>query len=117
MLEQKTLGELAAIVRSKNAGPYRLTFDILFDDEQIFRNVVDSGAVSRESVANAFGIDDQAISSMHTLPHGLAIKFTLYRPRPQCSPGESDVYGCQHHAPLLDLPVPVGGNYANTDEQ
>ena len=32
----RTLAELAAIIRSKNAGPFRLTFDILFDEEPAF---------------------------------------------------------------------------------
>jgi hypothetical protein len=36
-----------------------------------------------------------------------AIKITLRRPRGQCSFGESDVYGCQQHVPLLGLAVPV----------
>ncbi|MGQ0751527.1 MAG: DUF4387 family protein, partial [Betaproteobacteria bacterium] len=27
-----TLAELARLIRSKNAGPFELTFDIMFDD-------------------------------------------------------------------------------------
>ena len=36
ILKTRTLAELAAIIRSKNAGPFRLTFDILFDEEPAF---------------------------------------------------------------------------------
>ena len=36
-----------------------------------------------------------------------AIKITLRRPRTQGAFGESDVYGCQQHVPLLGLMVPV----------
>jgi hypothetical protein len=36
-----------------------------------------------------------------------AIKITLRRPRTQGSFGESDIYGCQQHVPLLGIAVPV----------
>jgi hypothetical protein len=111
MIEQRRLGDLAAIIRSKNAGPYRLTFDILFDDEETFLAVVESKTITRESVAALYNIAPERISSIHTLPHGLAIKVTLFRPQAQCSAGERDVYGCQQHAPLMDVLVPIGGNY------
>ena len=41
-----TLGELARLIRSKNAGPFELTFDIMFDDEETFERVKKSGALS-----------------------------------------------------------------------
>ena len=37
-----TLGELAKLIRSKNAGPFNLTFDVMFDEEDTYRHVVDS---------------------------------------------------------------------------
>ena len=111
MIKHVPLRDLASIIRSKNAGPYRLTFDILFNERDAFQTVVDSQAISAQSVAALFGVDIDKISSMHVLPQGLAIKVTMYRPRAQCSVGERDVYGCQQHAPLMDLPIPVGGNY------
>ena len=107
----KTLAELASIIRSKNAGPFRLTFDILFDDEESFLAVVASDAINPAGVANLFGVEPDQVSSMHVLPEGLAIKFTLLRPTAQCANGESDVYGCQQHVPLMTLPIPLGGNY------
>ena len=64
------------------------------------------------NVAVLFGVDRAQVSSIHVLPEGLAIKLTLLRPRPQCSAGETDVYGCQQHVPLMTLPVPLEGNYS-----
>ena len=107
----KRLSELASIIRSKNAGPYRLTFDILFDDAETFRQVCNSGAITRESVAQLYGVAVSQISSLFEFPMGNAIKVTMIRPIPHCAPGESDVYGCQQHAPLMDILVPVGGNF------
>lgn len=112
MSETRTLADLAAIIRSKNAGPYRLTFDILFDEEPAFLAVVAADLINPDRVASLFGVDRSEVSSIHVLPEGLAIKLTLRRPRAQCAPGETDVYGCQQHVPLMTLPIPLEGNYA-----
>lgn len=101
------LSDLAAIVRSKNAGPYRITFDILFSDRTRYRLVRDSGAITRETVAAAYGVAPAEITSFFNVDMAGAMKITMRRPRAQSSFGESDVYGCQQHVPLLDLPVPV----------
>ena len=42
------LGKLARLIRSKNAGPFELTFDIMFEDPESFERVRASGALSRE---------------------------------------------------------------------
>ena len=106
MAEQtKALRDLAHIIRSKNAGPFRLTFDVLFRERETCQAVWDSGAVTRASIAKAFAISENRISSLFHVPMGNAIKITMLRPWPQNSIGESDTYGCQQHAPLLDLPV------------
>lgn len=102
---EKRLSDYASIIRSKNAGPYRLTFDILFRDDASFAAVCESQAVTRESVAHAYGVPVERISSLFVVPMGRAIKVTLLRPMGQGDFGDSDMYGCQQHAPLLDLPV------------
>ena len=101
------LSELADIIRSKNAGPFRITFDILFSDPDRYRHVRDSGAVSKGTVAAAYGISPSEITSFFQVDMANAIKVTLRRPRGQGSFGESDIYGCQQHVPLLRLTVPV----------
>lgn len=101
------LSDLADIIRSKNAGPFRITFDILFSDPARYRMVRDSGAVTRESVAKAYGISSSDITSFFEVDMASAIKVTLRRPRTQGGFGESDMYGCQQHVPLLGIAVPV----------
>jgi len=100
------LSDLAAIIRSKNAGPFRITFDILFSDPARYRMVRDSGAVTKEAVAAAYGISPDEITSFFQVDMANAIKITLRRPRGQGSFGESDIYGCQQHVPLLGLAIP-----------
>lgn len=100
------LRELAAVIRSKNAKPYRLTLDVIFDDVSIFRYVRDSGALNAASVARVYGISTDSIVSSFVFEPGLAFKFTLKRPHVQGALGETDMYGAQQHAPLLDIEVP-----------
>lgn len=99
------LSELADIIRSKNAGPYRITLDILFADLAIYRAVKKSGAITRQSVAAAYGIDETAISSIFEVDMAQAFKITLLRPIAQGADGEGDMYGCQQHVPMLCLPI------------
>ncbi len=108
---RRRLRDMASIIRSKNAGPFRITFDILFDDAESFDTVCASKAITRESVATLFGVPATMISSLYEFPKAYAIKVTMVRSLPQCAIGETDVYGAQQHAPLLDIEIPVGGNY------
>jgi len=107
---RRTLRDFAAIIRSKNAGPYRLTFDVLFRDDASFEAVRASGAITRETVARAYGVDPARVSSLFVVPEGRAIKVTLLRPAGQGESGDPDMYGCQQHVPLMDLPVPAQGD-------
>jgi hypothetical protein len=100
------LRHLARVIRSKNAKPYRLTLDVIFDSREIFEYVRDSGALNDQAVAAAYGLPVTAVSSSFVFEPGLAFKFTFIRQLTQGAFGESDQYGAQQHAPLLDLPIP-----------
>ena len=102
------LADIAKVVRSKNAKPFRLTLDILFDTRDVFEYVLNSGALNADTVAAAYGLSPAAITSSYVFPEGLAFKFTLKRPIVQGGLGESDVYGAQQHAPMLDIEIPWG---------
>lgn len=103
----RPLKDLADIVRSKNAGPYRITFDILFRDKSRYEAVRATGAINPDAVALAYGIAVSQISSFFEIDMANAIKITIKRPRAQGSAGDGDMYGCQHHVPLMDLAVPL----------
>lgn len=102
-----TLGELADIFRSKNAGPFLITIDLMFSRRDVFELVVRSGAVTADSVAERYKLQSNLVSVV-AFPEAKAIKITLPRlwgSRGAGSPGDRDVYGAQQHAPLLDLPI------------
>jgi hypothetical protein len=103
----RPLKDIADIVRSKNAGPYRITFDILFKDKERYEAVRATGAINPAAVALAYGIEISQISSFFEIDMANAIKITIKRPRAQGSAGDGDMYGCQHHVPLMEMTVPL----------
>ena len=101
-----TLSELASTIRSKNAGVNQITFDIIFPDKESYQRVVKSKVLTKDSIAKLFGIPLTRISDFVTFDPANAIKFTLYRTRPNGSPGDWDILGCQQYGPLLEVDIP-----------
>lgn len=101
------LAQLAQTIRSKNAGPDCITFDIIFNDDAVYEQVKASGLLTPERIAAMYGIDPERIVRFVAFDPARAYKFTIRRNRPSGSPGESDVMGSQMYAPLLDIEVPV----------
>lgn len=100
------LHEIAKTIRSKNAGNYFLTMDVIFSDRQRYEHVKRSGALTRERVAELYRIPLDEVAEFVWYDPGLAVKATIRRPLPSGNPGETDVYGCQQFIPLLDVEVP-----------
>ena len=96
------LTELAGIIRSKNAGPATLTFDIFFNDEAGFTRATAAPALSIESIAQLYDCDPAKVTR-HALPTILALKISLPRAIVAGTPGDGDAYGAQQHGPLLGL--------------
>lgn len=99
--------DLAKTIRSKNAGTDRITFDIIFREQENYELVKNSKVISKEFIADLYGIDINRITDLVEFDPGYAIKFTIQRTQPSGSPGESDVFGCQQYPPLLDIEIPV----------
>lgn len=99
------LAELAQLIRSKNAGPFELTFDIMFDNAATYERVKRSGAVSREVVAKIYGLPAADVKFFFCDP-ALAIKASIPRPSIQGDLTDSDGHGGQQYAPLMDINIP-----------
>jgi hypothetical protein len=100
----RTLGEVAKLVRSKNAGPFWLTLDVMFDDVRTYAAVRDGRVVTAEIVARIYRLPvEQVLVFAHDA--ALAVKVSIPRPQSSGSRHDTDVFGGQQYAPLLDLPV------------
>ncbi|MFP4016712.1 MAG: DUF4387 domain-containing protein [Halanaerobiales bacterium] len=97
--------ELAKVIRSKNAGPFELTLDIIFKDKNSYELVKDKGCINKELISRLYKISQEDIVSIIYFDPARAVKITLIRPIPAGSPGERDVYGAQQHAPLLNIEI------------
>ena len=94
------LKDVAAVVRSKNAGPYELTLDVLLRSEEMFRKMRDAEVINKKTIAELYSLREEDVLSIIYFPNALAIKATIVRPLPSGALGERDVYGAQQHAPL-----------------
>jgi hypothetical protein len=100
-----TLGELASLIRSKNAGPFELTFDIMFDDVARFERVRQSGALSAERIATIYRLPVADVR-FFVVPPALAFKASIPRPIFQGDLLDSDSHGGQQYAPLMEIEIP-----------
>jgi hypothetical protein len=99
------LSDLAAVLRSKNAGPFLITIDVLFDRDSHYQRVMASNAMTPVALAPRLRL---SASDVDVIPYPLAraIKVTIPRLHSAGSPLDTDVYGAQQHAPLLDIDIP-----------
>ena len=96
------LGTLARLIRSKNTGPFWITFDLMFETDSDFLRSVEAGMPSKSWIAETYQVPEAQIL-LFQLPLANAIKFSFPRPRIQGNLGETDMYSGQQYAPLLDL--------------
>lgn len=96
----------ASVIRSKNAGPYELTLDILFKDASVYFHLKERNFFNRELFAALYGVPVEDILKVAYFDPAYAVKCTMARPIVSGSRGDSDVYGAQQHAPLLRLEIP-----------
>lgn len=98
--------QLANVIRSKNSGPFEITFDIIFDKPDVYERVKKANVLSNEIIKKHYNLNDSDIIANMYFDPALAWKCTIKRPWEQGTVGESDTLGTAQHAPLLDILVP-----------
>lgn len=101
----KTLGELAKIIRSKNAGPFVITFDIMFATEKDYNLVVESNILTVDRFSKLFNIPPEDIQFYH-VKNAYAIKISMPRPYFQGDLEDGDNYAGQQYPPLIGIEIP-----------
>ena len=97
--------DIAQVCKSKNAGPFELTIDVVFGDDATFRRVEATGVLGPALFARLYGVREEEVL-FTPYPAGRAFKATLPRLVPAGDIGDTDVYGAQQHAPLLEVEIP-----------
>ena len=99
----KTLVDVAKVVRSKNCSPFELTLDIIFKTKEVYDAVKKGNLIDKSTIARLYHTSPEVIRDVIYFDPSHAVKITMKRTIPSGSPGDTDVYGAQQHAPLLDL--------------
>lgn len=100
------LDDLARVLRSKNAGPFYTTVDILFDDEPTYRKVLDSGQLTVPKVARAYNLREDEVYGVYHEDQALAIKVTIRKRITADAHNQTDVMGAHQHLPIANLEIP-----------
>jgi hypothetical protein len=106
-MELTTLGALAPILRSKNAGICWITFDVMFEDIAAYNHVKESNVVTQERVAELYGRDPGDVFGPIFVDGALGFKVSILREVLCGDPDDTDVYGGQQHVPLMELAIPA----------
>ena len=89
---RETVGDLTRLVRSKNAGPFRLTIDCFCDagaDWERLRDGLATAAVAERLGVGADGVSRFELEALRVL------KFSLPRPLVQGAAADRDLHGAQ----------------------
>ena len=97
------LKDISNVIRSKNAGPFELTLDVMLKDQQMFEALRAANVINKAVIAQLYQIPEADVISIVYFPNAKAIKATIVRPLPSGGLGERDVYGAQQHAPLVNF--------------
>src|SRR5689334_12158169 len=98
------LWEVTKLIRSKNAGPFELTFDVIFKDDAVYRRVRDARLINARWFSEKYGIKPELVSIIN-YDAASAIKITIPRPVISGDLDDTDVFGGQQHGPLVNLEI------------
>ena len=96
----KKLIDYTKILRSKNAGPLFITFDLIFNSKEDMEYV--EARLKKADVAKAYGVDEDKIDIISYAMVN-SIKITFPRKNISGSLADNDIYGCQQHKPLANI--------------
>lgn len=96
------LADVTRYVRSKNAGPFWVTFDLFFVDEAAFRRFHAAPELSAETMSTLYGVPSENVR-MFPVPTLSVLKISIPRGAPQGGEIERDMHSGQMFVRLMDL--------------
>jgi Domain of unknown function (DUF4387) len=102
-----TIRDYATTFRTRNAGAFLVSVDIVFATPELHRQWRDSGVINPESVASRMKVDPDVVRIID-YPAASAIKITIPRRTVAGDPQDTDLDSAAQFVPLLDLELPTG---------
>lgn len=107
LVGQHRLLDMAVVIRSKDAGINRLTFDIIFTSGENYEAALRSNVFDKESVAKLLHLPVGRVVGAFFVDTCNAIKISIDRPNISASMDERDVFGAQQQAAIEALTIPI----------
>jgi len=96
--------ELVSLLRSKNAGPLYLGFDLMFKDQKGYE--LGKKYITKQIIADLYRLPVDRVVDLIPYDPGRGIKVTISRSAISGDPEDTDVYGSQQHVPLMGIELP-----------
>lgn len=97
-----TVNDVCHLVRSKNAGPYWVTFDLFFNSAEEFARYATCDALGPRTFQRLFGADPEQVKSFPVEKLEM-VKISYARSSPQGGMVERDMHCGQQFVRLLDV--------------
>ncbi|WP_417450151.1 DUF4387 domain-containing protein [Kordiimonas sp.] len=97
-----TVNDVCQHVRSKNAGPFWVTFDLFFDGDENFKKYATSPSLGPDLFNRLFGADAATVKAF-PVPSLNMVKISYGRSSPQGGEVERDMHCGQQFVRLLDV--------------
>jgi hypothetical protein len=98
------LYDKAQVIRSKNAGPFTLTLDIIFDELKDYEEVLNAPNFNIREIAEIYATEASKVK-INPFKEIKGIKISMPRQISSGAPGDNDVYGSQQHLPLANIEI------------
>jgi len=96
--------DLAFVCRSKNAGPFQLTIDLMFRTKEEYERVLNSTNFTPGNIASLYHVKPEQVA-IKPFERIFTIKTVIQRNAGSGSLADRDVYGSQQHFPLGNIEV------------
>jgi hypothetical protein len=101
-VDTRTIGDVADLVRSKNAGPFWLTLDIFCNSDEDYERIAEPGVITPERISILYRVAAGTVR-IFRLPALRVIKISFPRPTVQGGVHDRDMHSGQQHVPLQQL--------------
>jgi hypothetical protein len=99
--------DMAVVIRSKDAGINRLTFDIIFTSGENYEAALHSNVFAKDNIAKILNLPPKRVVGTFFVDTCNAIKISIDRPNISASMDERDVFGAQQQAAIERLNIPI----------